>query len=144
LVLPLKGATENRIVKRHFTPRVSDLLESVPGILSVIRSPVADALVGMIRSGARLEDFRLEHAEELIQFAERRGLIGSSVGDNLLDEVCGAIDAKARRRRKARAAKAARTAPAKAKRVPAKASAQKKSKKQSKPAEKSAKRVKRR
>ncbi|MGD8727553.1 MAG: hypothetical protein PVH40_07905, partial [Gemmatimonadales bacterium] len=55
--------------------QISALLESVPGIVNVLRSPVADALVGMIRAGAGLDEFRLEHSKELVQYAVRRGLI---------------------------------------------------------------------
>ena len=67
--------------------QISALLESVPGIANVLRSPVADALVHMIRAGAGLEGFQLEHARELIQYAERRGLVGSSEAEELLAEV---------------------------------------------------------
>ncbi len=86
--------------------QISALLESVPGIVNVLRSPVADALVGMIRAGARLEEFRLESAQELIQYAVRRGLIGASEGDRLLEDVT-AVARKARGRKK-RPAKARR------------------------------------
>jgi hypothetical protein len=34
-----------------------------------------------------LEGFQLEHAKELIQYAERRGLVGSSEAEELLAEV---------------------------------------------------------
>jgi hypothetical protein len=67
--------------------QISALLESVPGIANVLRSPVADALVHMIRAGAGLELFRLEHAKELIQYAERRGLVGSTEAEELLADV---------------------------------------------------------
>ncbi len=63
------------------------LLETVPGIASVLRSPTADALVGLIRAAAGLVDFRLEDTRELIQFAIRRGLIGVDEGDRLTIEV---------------------------------------------------------
>ena len=38
--------------------QISALLESVPGIANVLRSPVADALMGMIRAGAGVAEFR--------------------------------------------------------------------------------------
>jgi hypothetical protein len=69
--------------------QISALLESVPGIARVLRSPVADAIVNMIRAGARLEPFNRTDAEELIQFAVRRGLINSVEGDQLLGEIKG-------------------------------------------------------
>jgi polyhydroxyalkanoate synthesis regulator phasin len=61
----------------------SALLETVPGIASVLRSPVADALVNMIKAGAGLGDFRVEDTRELITYAVRRGLIGSEEGERL-------------------------------------------------------------
>ncbi len=69
--------------------QISALLESVPGIASVLRSPVADALVGMMRAGAGLGEFRMEDANELTQYAVRRGLISSDEADRLLKEIKG-------------------------------------------------------
>jgi len=40
--------------------QVSAILETVPGIASVLRSPVADALVNMIRAGAGMGEFRVK------------------------------------------------------------------------------------
>jgi hypothetical protein len=85
--------------------QISSLIESLPGIANVLRSPVADALVGMIRAGARLGDFREEDAKELVQYAVRRGLLGADEGGELLDQVKGAGAKK-------RAAKAKRVAKA--------------------------------
>lgn len=67
-------------------PQISALLETVPGIASVLRSPVADAIVNMIRAGAGAGEFNHEDAEELVQYAVRRGLIGSAEGDRVLAE----------------------------------------------------------
>jgi len=67
--------------------QLSSLLESVPGLASVLRSPVADAIVNMIRAGAGLGDFRLQDVKELVQYATRRGLIPSAEGAELLAEV---------------------------------------------------------
>jgi len=69
--------------------QLSSLLEAVPGLASVLRSPVADAMVNMIRAGAGLGEFRLEDARELVQYATRRGLIPTSEGTRLLEEVEG-------------------------------------------------------
>ncbi len=66
--------------------QITALLETVPGIASVLRSPVADAMMNMIRAGAGLDEFRLEDAEELVQYAVRRGLIGAAEGDRVLQE----------------------------------------------------------
>jgi len=67
--------------------QLSSLLESVPGLANVLRSPVADAIVHMIRAGAGLGEFRIQDARELVQYATRRGLIPSSEGVELLEEV---------------------------------------------------------
>ncbi len=67
--------------------QMSTLLESLPGIANVLRSPVADALVGVIRAAARLEDFELADAEELLQYAGRRGLMDEEEGVRILQEV---------------------------------------------------------
>jgi len=120
-------------------PQISALLESVPGIVNVLRSPVADALVGMIRAGADIEPFRLEGAKELVQYAVRRGLINSAEGDGLLGEVSAVIAEQARSRRaaargKSAAKKAARGKPTQR---PTKV-------KSGKPAKKAAKQLKRR
>jgi hypothetical protein len=69
--------------------QITQLLESVPGIASVLRSPVADALVNMIRAGARVGEFRPEDAQELVLYATRRGLIGSDEGERVLFDVRG-------------------------------------------------------
>ncbi len=67
--------------------QLSSLLETVPGLASVLRSPVADAIVNMVRAGAGLRDFDMHDAEELIQYATRRGLVPSAEGAELLDEL---------------------------------------------------------
>jgi hypothetical protein len=69
--------------------QLSSLLETVPGLASVLRSPVADAIVNMVRAGAGLGDFDLADAQELVQYATRRGLIPSGEGARLLEEVKG-------------------------------------------------------
>jgi polyhydroxyalkanoate synthesis regulator phasin len=67
--------------------QISSLLEALPGIASVLRSPVADALIKAMRAGAGLVDFTAADAEELIRYAVRRGLIGPDEGDRVLGEV---------------------------------------------------------
>jgi len=93
--------------------QISALLESLPGIASVLRSPVADAIVSTIRAGAGLGDFREGDADELVQFAVRRGLLGSEEGERLLAEV---EDACKNARAKDRAKKTKKKATATAKR----------------------------
>ena len=74
--------------------QISSLLEALPGIASVLRSPVADALVKAIRAAAGLGDFASEDAEELVRYAVRRGLIGPEEGDRVLADVEGALKAR--------------------------------------------------
>ena len=82
--------------------QISSLLESLPGIASVLRSPVADALVRAIRAAAGIGEFEPEDAEELVRYAVRRGLIGADEGDKVLADVQDALKAK---RKAARGAK---------------------------------------
>jgi hypothetical protein len=75
--------------------QISTLLETLPGIANVLRSPVADALGNIIRAGARLAEFHVQDAEELIRYATRRGLLGQDEGDRLLAEVHAAEERRA-------------------------------------------------
>jgi hypothetical protein len=74
--------------------QISSLLEALPGIASVLRSPVADALVKAIRAAAGVGEFTLDDAEELVRYAVRRGLIGPDEGDRVLADVEGPLKAK--------------------------------------------------
>src|SRR5207247_1313926 len=49
--------------------QISSLLEALPGIASVLRSPVADALVKATRAAAGVGEFRLDDAEEPLRYA---------------------------------------------------------------------------
>ncbi len=94
--------------------QISSLLEALPGIASVLRSPVADALVKAIRAAAGVGDFSVEDAEELVRYAVRRGLVGPDEGDRVLAEVQAALKSK-RKTAKGAKAKAAKKKPAKRK-----------------------------
>jgi len=78
--------------------QISSLLEALPGIASVLRSPVADALVKAIRAAAGVGEFMLDDAEELVRYAVRRGLIGPDEGDRVLADVEGPLKAKGPRK----------------------------------------------
>ena len=71
--------------------QISSLLEALPGIASVLRSPVADALVKAIRAAAGIGEFEIDDAEELVRYAVRRGLIGPDEGERVLADVQGAL-----------------------------------------------------
>ena len=75
--------------------QISTLLETLPGIANVLRSPVADALGNVIRSAARLTEFSIADADELIKYATRRSLLGQDEGDRLLAEVHAAQQRRA-------------------------------------------------
>lgn len=90
--------------------QISTLLETLPGIANVLRSPVADALLNIIRAAARVGEFQLADAEELIKYATRRGLVGQEEGDRVLIEV-----REAAQRRADKAAEKGKTVKAKAK-----------------------------
>ena len=97
--------------------QISTLLETLPGIANVLRSPVADALGSVIRAGARVGEFNVADAEELVRYATRRGLLGVDEGDRLLAEVHAANQ---RRMDKAADRERAQKAKAKAKAKPVK------------------------
>lgn len=67
--------------------QISTLLETLPGIANVLRSPVADALGNVIRAAARLTEFNVADADELVRYATRRGLLGQEEGDRLVTEI---------------------------------------------------------
>ena len=69
---------------------ISNILEAVPGIATVLRSPVADAIVNLSRAGAGLIPFNKKDALELIRYAVRRGLIRSDEGDRVTADIEGA------------------------------------------------------
>jgi hypothetical protein len=80
-------AKEVIVVSELGGSQISTLLETLPGIANVLRSPVADALSNIIRSAARLSEFNVADADELVKYATRRGLLGQDEGDRLLQEV---------------------------------------------------------
>ena len=120
--------------------QVTSLLEALPGIAAVLRNPVADAFVGLIRAGARLSDFKTADAEEILRYAVRRTLMTQDETDRILADVKEAGERRAERaveREKGKAAKKAaavaskakpkpKSKPAPAKKTPAEAKAKKK------------------
>jgi len=77
--------------------QVASLLETLPGIAAVLRNPVADAFVGLIRAGARLSEFKLADAEEILRYAVRRTLMTQDETDRILAEVQATIAKRAER-----------------------------------------------
>lgn len=66
--------------------QISSLLETLPGIAQVLRSPVADAFIGLIRAGTRQAEFDLGDAEEVMRYAVRRNLISADESEQILAE----------------------------------------------------------
>lgn len=89
---------------------ISSILEAVPGIATVLRSPVADAIVNLSRSGCGLQPFDPKDAHELIKYAVRRGLIRSDEGDRVAAEVDAAVTMRAEKKAQREAAASERAA----------------------------------
>ena len=66
---------------------ISSILEAVPGIATVLRSPIADAIVNLSRAAAGAIPFDPKDAHELIRYAVRRGLIRSDESDRVTAEI---------------------------------------------------------
>ena len=72
-------------------PQISSLMEALPGIAAVLRSPVANAIVALSRAGAGLEEFRPAEAEELLRYGVRRNLLTQDEVDRILAEIREAV-----------------------------------------------------
>lgn len=124
--------------------QISSLMETLPGIAHVLRNPVADAIVHLSRAAARLDEFRVADAEELLQYAVRRSLLNESEAERVLEDVRAANQKRLDRNAAQKAQAHAKAAPAKPKKkaAPAKnvARAPKKVAKKGQPVKKSAKR----
>ena len=96
---------------------ISSILEAVPGIATVLRSPIADAIVNLSRAAAGAIPFDPKDAHELIRYAVRRGLIRSDESDRVTAEIEAA--GKAARSAARVAAKAAPKAKSAARKAPA-------------------------
>ena len=77
----------SRVATELSSGAISNILEAVPGIATVLRSPVADAIVNLSRAAAGLIPFNKKDALELIRYAVRRGLIRSDEGDRVSGEI---------------------------------------------------------
>ncbi len=75
--------------------QVTSLLETLPGIAAVLRNPVADAFVNTIRAGARIGEFKLSDAEEILRYAVRRNLMTQDETDRVMAEIKLAADRRA-------------------------------------------------
>jgi len=92
--------------------QVTSLLEALPGIAAVLRNPVADAFVGLIKAGARITDFKIADAEEILRYAVRRTLMTQDETDRVLAEVREATERRLEKAAERERGKAARKAAA--------------------------------
>lgn len=98
--------------------QISSLMETLPGIAQVLRSPVADAFVSLIRQSARHPDFQVADAEEVLRYAVRRNLMSQDESDRIVAEVREGMQRRAERaadRAEAKRPGAAKKAPPKGK-----------------------------
>ncbi len=119
--------------------QVTSLLEALPGIAAVLRNPVADAFVGLIRAGARLSEFNVADAEEILRYAVRRTLMTQDETDRILADVKEANERRAERaleREKGKAAKKAAAVVPKPKAKPKAVAVKRPAAKAAKPAKK--------
>ncbi len=77
--------------------QITSLMEVLPGIAQVLRSPVADAVVSLVRAAARVPQFDLGAAEEVLKFAVRRNLMGSEESERVLAEARAFVAKRAER-----------------------------------------------
>ena len=66
--------------------QISSLMEVLPGIAQVLRSPVADAIVNLIRAACRVREFDIADADEMLKFAVRRNLMAQEESERVLAE----------------------------------------------------------
>jgi hypothetical protein len=70
---------------------MASILEAVPGIATVLRSPIADAIVNLSRAAAGIIPFDQKDSQEMLRYAVRRGLIRSDEGDRVAAEIEAAL-----------------------------------------------------
>ena len=77
--------------------QISSLMEVLPGIAQVLRSPVADAIVNLIRAACRVREFDLADADEMLKFAVRRNLMSADESERVLSEARAIVQKRAER-----------------------------------------------
>lgn len=71
--------------------QLSNLLETLPGIAKVLRSPVADAIVSLVKAASGQGGFNPADVDELLKFAVRRNLMAAEEADRILVEAKNAL-----------------------------------------------------
>ncbi|HJR35880.1 MAG TPA: hypothetical protein VJ817_13075 [Gemmatimonadales bacterium] len=72
-------------------------MEVLPGIAQVLRSPVADAIVNLIRAACRVREFDIADADEMLKFAVRRNLMAQEESERVLAEARAIVQRRADR-----------------------------------------------
>ena len=94
--------------------QLSSLLETLPGIARVLRSPVADAFIGVIRAATGQGAFNVADAEEILRYAVRRNLVAAEESERVLAEAhAGMVQQAVAAKANAKLVKAAEVAKAK-------------------------------
>jgi hypothetical protein len=77
--------------------QITSLMEVLPGIAQVLRSPVADAIVNLVRAACRAREFDLSDAEEVLRYAVRRNLMSVEESERVLAEARASVERRAER-----------------------------------------------
>lgn len=77
--------------------QITSLMEVLPGIAQVLRSPVADAIVNLIRAACRVREFDLADADEMLNYAVRRNLMAADERERVLAEARAIVQKRAER-----------------------------------------------
>jgi hypothetical protein len=77
--------------------QITSLMEVLPGIAQVLRSPVADAIVNLVRAACRVREFELNDAEEVLRYAVRRNLMSTEESERVLAEARASVERRAER-----------------------------------------------
>ena len=89
--------TREPVVTELGGTQISSLMEVLPGIAQVLRSPVADAIVNLIRAACRVREFDLADAEEMLKYAVRRNLMAAEESERVLAEARAILQRRAER-----------------------------------------------
>jgi hypothetical protein len=88
---------EGRDVTELGGSQITSLMEVLPGIAQVLRSPVADAIVNLVRAACRVREFDLADAEEVLRYAVRRNLMSADESERILAEARASVERRAER-----------------------------------------------
>ena len=91
--------------------QITSLMEVLPGIAQVLRSPVADAIVNLVRAACRVREFELADAEEVLRYAVRRNLMSAEESERVLAEARASVERRAERAMERERPKAGRPKP---------------------------------